>query len=240
MGNKHYNRFEITVGGTFGHLNILNDTGGRCVGGKVIWKCQCKCGRVVLKSSERIQRLKEPSCGCIKSSGHRIKLGKRYGLLTIVGKTEERSFRNIVYQCRCDCGTVLSRPLHKLRRSETPSCGCLRYPLNKGISDMTTFKKYKRSANNRKFDFEIEFEEFSTLISKNCHYCGQEPQPFIWSIRGTTRVGSRNGLDRVNSALGYTSENVVTCCKYCNRAKSDMSSDDFKKWVHTTYHHLFC
>ena len=39
------------------------------------------------------------------------------------------------------------------------------------------------------------------------------------------------GLDRINSELGYTVENIQPCCKWCNMAKSDRSEKDFIEWV---------
>lgn len=37
-----------------------------------------------------------------------------------------------------------------------------------------------------------------------------------------------NGMDRVLNSQGYTIENCVTCCKICNRAKSNLTIAD---WV---------
>lgn len=39
-----------------------------------------------------------------------------------------------------------------------------------------------------------------------------------------------NGVDRVDSSRGYDKENIVPCCKICNRSKSDMSESDFIAW----------
>lgn len=40
-----------------------------------------------------------------------------------------------------------------------------------------------------------------------------------------------NGLDRVNNLLGYELTNVVPCCNICNRAKKDMTYEQFKLWI---------
>jgi hypothetical protein len=44
-----------------------------------------------------------------------------------------------------------------------------------------------------------------------------------------------NGIDRVDSTKGYFNENVVSCCKVCNRAKSNLSLDEFKEWISKVY-----
>ena len=44
-----------------------------------------------------------------------------------------------------------------------------------------------------------------------------------------------NGIDRIDSSKGYTVENSVPCCKYCNTAKNTMSVDEFLKWIGRVY-----
>ena len=46
------------------------------------------------------------------------------------------------------------------------------------------------------------------------------------------------GIDRYDSKLGYTIENSVPCCKNCNRAKSDLSFEDFKLHIKKIYEWL--
>ena len=36
-----------------------------------------------------------------------------------------------------------------------------------------------------------------------------------------------SGLDRIDSSIGYESNNVVPCCKVCNRMKDVLSTDEF-------------
>ena len=38
-------------------------------------------------------------------------------------------------------------------------------------------------------------------------------------------------VDRVNSNMGYTVVNCVSCCETCNTAKNDMSLDDWNSWL---------
>ena len=50
-----------------------------------------------------------------------------------------------------------------------------------------------------------------------CHYC-DTPTEIIT-------------LDRKDNAKGYTVENVVGCCFYCNRLKSDMFNEEEMKII---------
>ena len=46
-----------------------------------------------------------------------------------------------------------------------------------------------------------------------------------------------NGVDRVNSDLGYEIENCVPCCYRCNSMKMDTSLNEFKDHITKVYNH---
>ena len=84
--------------------------------------------------------------------------------------------------------------------------------------------------------FELKLSEFIELSKKACYYCGSPPSVDVtrYRCKGDRHFDSivlTNGVDRVDSSIGYTVENCVTCCYTCNRAKSDMEFDDFIKWI---------
>jgi hypothetical protein len=86
----------------------------------------------------------------------------------------------------------LCRYHHGRRRQESP----------KG-----RFENGQRVAGARGISWEISTEEHSLLLSFTCFYCGNPLH----------KTGT--GLDRKDSALGYTWDNVVPCCGYCNTMK---------------------
>jgi 5-methylcytosine-specific restriction endonuclease McrA len=45
----------------------------------------------------------------------------------------------------------------------------------------------------------------------------------------------QSGIDRIDNTLGYNIENCVSCCKDCNRAKSDKTLNEFKEWITNLY-----
>lgn len=58
--------------------------------------------------------------------------GQRFGMWTVLEETPERdSSRNIMWKCKCDCGTIRNVSGHSLRRGKSTSCGCIQ--LNKNI-----------------------------------------------------------------------------------------------------------
>ena len=77
------------------------------------------------------------------------------------------------------------------------------------------FQTYKASAKRRKHCFELSYEEFYSLISKPCHYCGF--------------FEFRNGVDRKDNTIGYLYSNCLPCCQRCNFFKRNKKYDSFVK-----------
>ena len=49
--------------------------------------------------------------------------------------------------------------------------------------------------------------------------------------RLSSEVLKINGIDRIDNNIGYTKENSVPCCEICNKAKRDMSYNDFINYL---------
>lgn len=100
------------------------------------------------------------------------------------------------------------------------------------------FSRYKQSAKERNISFEINKEDFLEFTQQKCYYCGKEPETLS---KNKCNNGDfvYNGLDRVDSSLGYTKENVVTCCKQCNFSKGKTHQNEFVEWIKSVYLNLF-
>lgn len=102
-------------------------------------------------------------------------------------------------------------------------------------------KDYKRNAMLRGYAWELTDHEFAKIVSKNCHYCGVEPRPLARRTRSGDPAITKerlNGIDRKDPKLGYTTENSVPCCKFCNSAKWMMGEDEFKEHILKIAGHL--
>jgi hypothetical protein len=71
----------------------------------------------------------------------------------------------------------------------------------------------------RNIEWTIQANHAMVLMAGPCHYCD------------ILESGRFNGLDRVDSLKGYTLENVVGCCRWCNRAKGQNTVEEFTAWL---------
>lgn len=81
------------------------------------------------------------------------------------------------------------------------------------LSKNGRYSSYKCAAKTRKIAWDLSKDDFLKRWDQPCHYCGDP-------ITGI-------GIDRIDSSLGYTEENVVSCCEVCNRMKLAYSTNFF-------------
>ena len=70
---------------------------------------------------------------------------------------------------------------------------------------------YKNGAKVRGLVFDITLDEFTKLVKQSCYYCG----------------GNGYGIDRLDSSIGYTKNNIVPCCSMCNMMKQSYTKENF-------------
>jgi hypothetical protein len=89
--------------------------------------------------------------------------------------------------------------------------------------------------------FNLNKNQFRTIIALDCVYCDAPPTASIKSVDNRrykylppTEPFKYNGVDRLDSSGHYTPDNCVPCCKMCNYAKRDMPAKDFISWLYRT------
>lgn len=176
--------------------------------------------------------------------------GQKFGKLFVLNSDQYiyySSGKRTASLCQCDCGNMKIASNNFLIQGVLNSCGCLvlenAVRLGKDIKKRIRFEPKIVSA-RRVFrhykDGDLSFEEFFHLSQQNCLYCGQSPQnkqqenkrnPKSYLYGNDDGVFIYNGLDRIDSTIGHTKNNVVTCCSNCNYAKNNMSLEYFKNYV---------
>ena len=90
------------------------------------------------------------------------------------------------------------------------------------------------AAKYRGLECTLTYEDFKALAIKNCFYCNARPKVKARNVRGHMPLPT-NGIDRIDSALGYNLKNCVSCCGKCNMAKGSMRLDEFFKFIGGIY-----
>jgi hypothetical protein len=190
--------------------------------------------------------------------------GKQFGKLTVVQHAGSEKQQNKWFcKCACDSDKISLVTTGDLRSGHTKSCGCTNIermknptlrPKPKRMDDYEMFinvqySRYRTQANIKKREFSLSRQEFIGLIEGDCRYCGTSPsttKDFNTGLRSSsyilekerTKTFVKNGIDRINSSIGYRIDNVVSCCQQCNVAKLDHSYEEFTEWIKKVYHNL--
>jgi len=153
---------------------------------------------------------------------------------------------------KCDCGEIFT-----CRENQIPNrYGCISCPHSKSRIETVQkqanglkhvglinrlLKDYRAGAVKRGYEFSLEFDEFTSLLSGNCVYCGAEPYVHEYEkqyMQVTEEPYKHNGIDRINPNKGYSFDNCVSCCSKCNYAKHEMTIDEYKEWLVKSYNYL--
>ena len=232
-------RVKDMLGKRYGKLVVV-ERAGTSSGHRALWLCQCDCGGTKITSGRSLRRGAVKSCGCLKRSNRIQTLideeGNRYGRLMVVARVAppRKGLRSACWLCRCDCGGEKVVAGTQLRRGRTRSCGCLR---REGIREpgeasfSVLWEAMHRRAKSGGLEWRLSQEQVRSLTGQACVYCGLEPSMVSGAGLGLNGYYIYNGLDRVDSSLGYIPENVVSCCKDCNLAKRANSRDYFEAWL---------
>jgi hypothetical protein len=88
------------------------------------WLCRCSCEEETVKAvpGYALRSGKSKSCGCRREN----LIGKRFGLLTVVERSEKKDGKFRYWRCVCDCGNEKISRTSYLKNGNTSSCGCLR------------------------------------------------------------------------------------------------------------------
>lgn len=173
--------------------------------------------------------------------------GQRFGFLVAISPSHLNKHKHLLWVFLCDCGKYKEIPAQSVINGRTKSCGCKQKELqnlkkiksDKDSSCKSLMWDYKKGAKNRGYSFELSFERFKHLTSRNCFYCGRSPEN-VSLRKGKISVipYSYNGIDRVDNSRGYEIDNVVPCCFICNRAKSTLSQEEFISWINKAYYYI--
>lgn len=199
---------------------------------------RCDCGNELHKYKTDVCTGKVTTCRKGLCSVQIVNMmGKKVGFLTVVGlvSTSKRNGVGTVWRCECVCGEFRNVWYDSLKTGSTKSCGCKSVEMRRATvgrppdfaAISRVLRMYKWNAKIRGLEFNLSRETMVSFIKKDCHYCGVGPSSLVKPMNETDGDYAYNGIDRMDSNLGYDESNCVTACRHCNLAKHDMPYDTF-------------
>ena len=174
------------------------------------------------------------------------KIGDRFGKLAVEEIYQyEKDGKKLGKRIRlvCDCGAeVKNKVAYQVVRDDgirgCYSCRAKERGVSKrvygdGQARHAVWFSYKEHARKRGIPWEITREEFFECINKECVYCGEQNISYHSAPKTSPWQDDYiyTGIDRIDSSIGYTKENIQPCCKWCNIAKSNRLEIDFLAWA---------
>lgn len=207
-----------------------------------MWEFKCDCGNTVEKIGSVVSR-KEGAlhCGCQELRGGNNKndlTGEIFGKLLVRKLKKTNSANQTIWECTCTCGNTIDVKGYYLRRGKV-DCGCSLRPKENtvfsGVGELykSHFTSIYRNAKNRNIPFDITIEECYNLYieqNKKCNLSGVD----IKLGKNGDRTAS---LDRIDSTLGYTIDNIHWVHKDINTMKWNLNVSDFLKYCRKVYEH---
>ncbi len=175
----------------------------------------------------------------IKCPGRKLDLSnQKFTSLTVIKQAATKRFGQREFtrwKCKCACGKMTIVNTRNLRAGTTRSCGCRIGTVLPG-DELAFNRLYSHYRNSSRIDnriFNLTKKDFRALTSSSCYYCGTLPsqiiKPNVKHLYALPYI--YNGIDRINTNNGYEINNCCSCCKNCNRAKSNMPEKEFWKWI---------
>jgi len=102
--------------------------------GRTKWVCQCRCGNRKEVREDTLLAGKVKSCGCLSQQLKKVKkekqnslVNQKFGKLMVLWRAKvSDGRRSMIWECRCDCGKLVTVSGSALRAGRNKSCGCLK------------------------------------------------------------------------------------------------------------------
>ena len=166
--------------------------------------------------------------------------GLKINRLSVVRRSKSNRNGSIVWECKCECGTICHVSSDHLTRKKNPvkSCGCLKrtsgsahkdwkgygeisaawwhYHIQRGIFGESTRRSF--------LEGDLTIQQAWHLFESQNRKCALTGLPLQISTRSHLNSAS---IDRIDSSIGYTLSNVQWVHKHVNFMKGSYSQEYF-------------
>lgn len=213
-------------GKKYDHLLVI-DVVGKGRGKSKFVKCKCDCGQIIEKSLAVLKKNQTNSCklpGCQFSNLPEHEIGNKYGHLTVIEYVGKDSRRNRLYKCQCDCGNIIERSIHNLKRNLKNNAHCNSSSCEYNHRSKQIVKKQRRKWIGND-PIVIQTQSISIIQQEKDQ--NEEPDVHIGMEFGLLKVVSKH------------SDGVYTCNCSCGR-QANIKLDDLLSKKRVSCMNEFC
>lgn len=160
-------------------------------------------------------------------------LGQRFGRLLVIDQCEERRRNNIVWLCKCECGSEVKIPGKDLRYGNTTSCGCLQKEVaalnvstatrTHGMSHKTYLYGIWTGIKDRCYN--TNHPAYPNYGGRGITMCVEWIEDFAQFVKDVgDRPSDEHTLDRLDNNSGYCKDN----CRWITRKLQSRNRRKFK------------
>lgn len=218
------------TGEQFGRWTVI---GKVCVFRRTRYLCLCSCGVLRIVRARGLITKTSKSCGCLqkeiasKLGKKKIKdlKNKKFNRLTVVKISSKRIRGRIAWECRCDCGNIVTLTTNRLTSGNTKSCGCYKIDTaGHKREEHWNWKGGLESINHaiRKLP---KYKNWRSLVFKRdkfvccfCHLIGRRLNAHhIKSLAYIIRENNITTLEEAKQCVElWNTDNGITLCKSCH------------------------
>lgn len=138
-------------------------------------------------------------------------MGEKYNRWTILRKSEAKRYKQSLYVCMCDCGTIREVTKHSLTSGGSKSCGCI--AREKLIERSTgSISKRRKNLTGQRFGRLVALEFAGTARKRSYWKC-------VCDCGNTVKVDAQFLLHGRTTSCGCVGSKNIEKCQAAQRAK---------------------
>jgi hypothetical protein len=187
-------------------------------------------------------------------------VGRKFERLLVKSRSDRKSAEGrVLWNCLCDCGTLLQVPANSIKSGNTRSCGCLRTELRTGKNNINARKNIEKCG-GRYISSEDIWYRLAERIKFQSQKCGikfgfDSPAKLALYLKDIApdkcpvfgfQLQSGSGklhdasptVDKIIPSKGYVPGNIQVLSHLANRMKSNATKTQlviFAKWALENY-----